>query len=113
MIPNKPLAFDMQLGIRRIPEGIGPTSVVCDRLITNGSGFGARTMARDRPSPYVKGRRFFTVARGTGPRDRSMARDRPIQKKSLDIERRTRDRSMARDRPSPYGEVSFFIVARG
>ena len=69
-------------------------------------------MARDRPSPYVKGRRFFhrsagacpprtleraddgegqgavffTVARGPVPREFSV------------------DRSMARDRPSPYGD---------
>ena len=47
---------------------IGPTTVVCDRLIANGSGSGDpelqnqrgdRTMARDRPSPYVKERRYF------------------------------------------------------
>ena len=31
-------------------------------------------MARDRPSPYVKGRRFFTVARGPVPRERWIAR---------------------------------------
>ena len=30
-----------------------------------------RGMARDRPSPYVKGRRFFTVARGPGPREKT------------------------------------------
>ena len=31
-------------------------------------------MARACPSPYVKGWRFFTVARGPVPRDRCMAR---------------------------------------
>ena len=70
-------------------------SVVCDRLITNGSGagapdlqgLGARAMARDRPSPYGEGgvfsrsagacpprsfkSPFFTVARGPVPRDPS------------------------------------------
>ena len=52
-----------------------------------------RRMARDRPSPYVKGGAFFrlrpppvTVARGPVPREF------PV------------DRRMARDRPSPYGE---------
>ena len=43
-------------------------------------------MAGDRPPPYVRGRRFFTAARGPVPRDRWIAR------------------GMARDRPSPYDE---------
>ena len=51
-----------------------------------------RSMARDRPSPYGKGRRSSdkkmssTVARGPVPREFSVIR------------------GMARDRPSPYGE---------
>ena len=46
-----------------------------------------RCMARDRPSPYGKTRRYRrTVARGPVPRDRWGAR------------------GMARDRPSPYGK---------
>ena len=48
--------------------------------------WGARAMARDRPSPYGAGVAFFIVARGPVPRDRWIAR------------------AMARDRPSPYGE---------
>ena len=41
-------------------------------------------MARDRPSPYGKGTRFFAP----------------------------RDRGMARDRPSPYDEGTFFASPR-
>ena len=53
-------------------------------------------MARDRPSPYVKERRFFTVARGPVPRECWIAR------------------GMARDRPSPYDEgTAFFSPQRG
>ena len=82
------------------PTGMhrGP-SVVCDRLITNGSRAGALalqrggglargTLARDRPSPYDEGEAASTpVARGPVPRDRWNAR------------------GMARDRPSPYGNT--------
>ena len=50
----------------------------------------ARTMARDRPSPYGEGA-FFIVARGPVPRDRWSAR------------------GMARDRPSPYDERAFCV----
>ena len=57
---------------------------------------GARTMARDRPSPYGEGKACFIVVRGPVPRERWIAR------------------AMARDRPSPYGEGDcFFTVARG
>ena len=52
---------------------------------------GEQTMARDRPSPYARGRRFFTVARGPVPREHWIAR------------------TMARDRPSPYGEGQAFF----
>ena len=52
----------------------------------------ARTMARDRPSPYGNARRFFPVARGPVPRERWIARTR----------------AMARDRPSPYDEGRAF-----
>ena len=56
-------------------------SVVCDRLITNGSGSGEpelQGLARERwrgtgPRPTVRGWRFFTVARGPVPRDLSRA----------------------------------------
>ena len=57
----------------------------------------ARSMARDRPSPYAEGGRFSTknppdtVARGPVPRDLPIAR------------------SMARDRPSPYGKGRRFF----
>ena len=71
-----------------------------------------RTLARDRPSPYGEGWRFFYrragacpprsfmhryffVARGPVPRDRSVAR------------------GMARDRPSPYGEGGVFFRSAG
>ena len=88
-------------------------SVVCDRLITNGSGSGDpdlqnqrgdRCMARgtlsharvacEGPSPTMKGDVIFIVARGPVPRDRSV------------------DRSIARDRPSPYGAGGVFAVVR-
>ena len=36
-----------------------------------------RSMARDRPSPYVKGRRFFTVARGPSDAIRACERVSP------------------------------------
>ena len=63
-----------------LPGGIVPRSVVCDRLIANGSGSGdpelqkgeapaRRTLARDRPSPYGSAGVFFPVARGPVPRD--------------------------------------------
>ena len=52
----------------------------------------AQTMARDRPSPYGEGGRFFIVVRGPVPREFSV------------------DRSMARDRPSPYGEGGPFFA---
>ena len=80
----------------QIPAGIGPTSVVRERPLPNRSGsFGkyARTsddpalqggcgltaihMARDRPSPYVKRKRFFIVARGPVPRDVERVMKRP------------------------------------
>ena len=51
-------------------------------------------MARDRPSPYVKGKRFFIVARETVRRERWSAK------------------AMARDRPSPYGEGGGFLPPR-
>ena len=38
----------------------------------------ARTMARDRPSPYGNAHRFFTVARGPVPRERWSARARTM-----------------------------------
>ena len=74
-------------------------SVVCDRLITNGSGAGApelQTLARENDGEG-QGFPFFTVARGPVPREFSV------------------DRSMARDRPSPYGnrEATLQTVARG
>ena len=53
-----------------LPEGIGPTSVVRERPLPNGSGSGdpdllsygivSACMARDRPSPYGAGVAFFS-----------------------------------------------------
>ena len=50
----------------------------------------ARVMARDRPSPYGEGARFFPVVRGPVPCARWIAP------------------TMARDRPAPYGEGATF-----
>ena len=84
-------------------ECIGPTSVVCARLITNGSGSGepdlqrgyslpAKRMAKETcegPRPTVKGTVFYRSAGALGCQTRIR-------------EGFPRDRSMARDRPSPY-----------
>ena len=92
---------------------IGPNSVVCDRLITNGSGSGdpdLQGLARERwrgpvPRPTVKCR-FFIVARGPVPRDRWMART---------LARGTRSHArVACEGPSPTVRGwRFFIVAWG
>ena len=73
----------------------------------------ARGMARDRPSPYGEGRRFFTVARGPVPRDLSTAAENVRSPETTDV--CCAARGMARDRPSPYGETeaALHTVARG
>ena len=48
----------------------------------------ARDMARDRPSPYVKGRRFFHLPAGIGPI--SVVCDRPITNRSRSLGRSAR-----------------------
>ena len=70
-------------------------------------------MARDRPSPYVPcgDCLFLAVARGAVPRDLSISAKNARNPENTDV--CCSDRRMARDRPSPYGEVAFFIVARG
>ena len=103
-----------------LPEGTGPTSVVCDRLITNGSRSGdldLQSLARERwrgtpvrrrgwnparaPRPTVKGIVFYRRAGALGCHTRIR-------------EGFPRDRSMARDRPSPYVKGRrFFTAARG
>ena len=95
---------------------IGPTSVVRDRPIPNGSRSGDLDLQAWRASDgegqalaLREGAAFFIVARGPVPRvgwgARAMARAWP----SPSGERQGRrdllvSMSMARDRPSPYGE---------
>ena len=56
----------------------------------------ARTMARDRPSPYGNAHRFFFGCIVLGPTDLKKRRD------VFSVAR-----AMARDRPSPYAERGF------
>ena len=68
------------------------------------------------PRPTMKGGRFYTGARGTGPREhcgaRTMARDRPSPYGKVKVVVMTN--VMARDRPSPYDEGGRFSTgARG
>ena len=90
----------MRAVIFTVARGPGPRERWRDVIFTVARGPGPRErgMARDRPSPYGKGRRFpRNVARGPVPREC------------------WRTRTMARDRPSPYGEGGGFSphVARG
>ena len=87
-----------------------------------------RAMARDRPSPYVKGVAFFIVARGLVPRDLHRHEVCSPDYKQVRIRRSCSTEPGASDGegnplasacsnlrgPSPYvkGGV-FFIVARG
>ena len=50
---------------------------------TRGGGLTARRMARDRPSPYVNGRRFFIVARGPSDATRASERVSPATLSNL------------------------------
>ena len=68
----------------------GPTDLKRTRDVF----FVARTVARDRPSPYGEVP-FFTVARGPVPRDRWSTW------------------TLARDRPSPYDERGLSAAAPG
>ena len=64
----------------------------------------ARTMARDRPSPYGEGGAFFIVVRGPVPCDLSTAAENVRSPETTAV--CCSARCLARDRPSPYGESS-------
>ena len=88
----------------------GPTDLKRTRDVF----FGERAMARDRPSPYVKGNRFFIVVRGPSDATRASERVSPASVRLRGRWRGTGPRPTMKSRPGglSYGDTACIETGR-